>query len=97
MFISAITAGIAYLCFPLARSWGAFVVLTAIGANSLMYVSAAGGALVGRMVTSRAQGGAAYAGYRVWGSVGYIVVSLLTGLLLGGRPATEALGRENLV
>jgi MFS family permease len=40
--------------------------------------------LVGRLAAA-GQGGAAYAGFRVWGSVGYVVVTLITGLALNPR------------
>ncbi|MEJ5170359.1 MAG: MFS transporter [Fimbriimonadales bacterium] len=81
IFGSALAAGAAYLCFPHLRSWPAFLALQAIGQNGVIYLSAVGGVLVGRMVSSKS-GGAVYANYRLWGSVGYIVVSLLTGFLL---------------
>jgi PPP family 3-phenylpropionic acid transporter len=89
---SAIAAGAAYLSFPFVRSVPAFLVLQAIGQNGVIYLSAVGGVLVGRMVSSKS-GGAVYANYRLWGSIGYICVSLLTGLLLTrhGGPIDRAL------
>ena len=81
---AALTAGCAYAAYTLApqRSLWAFLLLTCLGVNGTQYLNAAGGVLVGRIVGSRSGGGAAYAGYRVWGSVGYITVALLTGLLV---------------
>jgi PPP family 3-phenylpropionic acid transporter len=48
--------------------------------------------LVGRIVQA-SRGGATYASYRVWGSVGYIVVSLVSGFLIHAGPN---LRREDL-
>ncbi len=84
IILSALASGIAYLAFRGAGSFGAFLALTAVGANGLLYLNSVGGVLIGRLVQS-SQGGAAYAGYRVWGSVGYILVTLATGLLLNPR------------
>lgn len=81
---AAVAAGFAYLAFPHAQGFWPFLLLTAVGANGTMYLNAAGGVLVGRMVRA-ARGGAAYANVRVWGSVGYIVVALGMGLLVGFR------------
>lgn len=81
---AALTAGSAYAAYtraPIGSFW-AFLLLTCFGVNGTQYLNAGGGVLVGRIVGRRSGGGAAYAGYRVWGSVGYIAVSLLTGLLV---------------
>lgn len=95
VFASA-AAGAAYLCFPLAEGLPALLLLSAIGANATLYLNAAGGVIVGRLVASE-RGGAAYAGYRVFGSIGYICVSLLTGaLLLLGYGPRAGLNREEL-
>lgn len=82
--LSALGAAAAYFSFPLAHSLPEFLILVALGANGTMYLNTAGGVLVGRMVQAT-RGGAAYANLRVWGSVGYIVTSLLTGWLLDFR------------
>lgn len=89
-FISlcALGAGLAYTSFPHANGLGQFLVLAAIGANGTLYLNAAGGVLVGRMVTAD-RGGAAYANLRLWGSVGYIVTSLASGFFIGPRPGTR--------
>jgi len=79
---AAIAAGCAYLTYRSAHSFLAFTLISAIGINGTIYLNAAGGVLIGRMAAGSGRGGAAYAGYRVWGSVGYILVSLLTGWLL---------------
>ena len=88
MVAAALAAGGAYVgyTFAPAGSLAAFLVLTCLGVNGTQYLNAVGGVLVGRIV-GRAGGGAAYAGYRVWGSVGYIVVALATGLLVSHAPA----------
>lgn len=89
MFASALAAGVAYSCYRFAHSPLEFMLLSAVGVNGTIYLNAAGGVLVGRMVGSR-RGGSAYARYRVWGSVGYIVVALLTGWLLYRHTASHA-------
>lgn len=98
MALSAITAGIAYSSYRFAGSQMAFVLLTALGVNGIMYLNAVGGVLIGRMIVGAGQGGAAYAGYRKWGSVGYIFVTLLTGWLTSrsARPGVSSLSHENL-
>jgi PPP family 3-phenylpropionic acid transporter len=78
---SALLAFVSYSAFPLARDWMGVLVLSALGTNGIGYLQVAGGVLVGRMVRA-SEGGATYASYRVWGSVGYIVVSLLSGFLV---------------
>ncbi len=97
MVAAALTAGGAYAGYTLAPSgslW-AFLLLTCIGVNGTQYLNGVGGVLVGRLVGRASGGGAAYAGYRVWGSVGYIVVALATGLLvtrpLSTHPGLHAL------
>jgi MFS transporter, PPP family, 3-phenylpropionic acid transporter len=97
MIGAALAAGCAYLAFRSASNLTGFVLLSAIGTNGTMYLNAAGGVLVGRMAAGSGGGGAAYAGYRVWGSVGYIMVSLLCGVLLDrGRGADGVLTRTLL-
>ncbi|HEY0866118.1 MAG TPA: MFS transporter [Fimbriimonas sp.] len=78
VFGSALLAGFAYLGYPFARTTIDILILTALGSNGITYLQVAGGVLVGRMVRE-SHGGATYASYRVWGSVGYILVSLLSG------------------
>lgn len=84
-FISACAIGatLAYMAFPFAQGLPAFFLLVAFGANGVMYLQTAGGVLIGRMVQA-SQGGAAYANLRVWGSVGYLVTSIASGLLVRG-------------
>ncbi|HSV72984.1 MAG TPA: MFS transporter [Chthonomonadales bacterium] len=94
MVVAAISAGLAYLGYRGAEGALAFTALTCIGVNGTLYLNAVGGVLVGRMVGA-ARGGRAYAGYRVWGSVGYIVVALLAGALLAERGG-DRLGRADL-
>ncbi|MDQ2800862.1 MAG: MFS transporter, partial [Armatimonadota bacterium] len=81
---AALIAGGAYAAYTLApqHSLWAFLLLTCLGVNGTQYLNAGGGVLVGRIVGARSDGGAAYAGYRVWGSVGYIIVAIGTGLLV---------------
>jgi len=100
MTAAALLGGLAYFAFrfvpaalgPLAAT-AVFGLLVALGTNAITYLSAAGGVLVGRLVGS-ARGGAAYAGYRIWGSIGFIVTALVTGLLLGQQ--TSVAGRDGL-
>jgi MFS transporter, PPP family, 3-phenylpropionic acid transporter len=96
MCLAAITAGCAYLAFRHAEQFWTFVLLSALGVNGSLYLGTAAGVLVGRMVTASTRGGSAYVSYRVWGSVGYIVISLLSGFLLTGRSSATALSRGNL-
>ena len=102
MVLAALTAGGAYAAYtrvPVGGLW-VFLLLTCLGVNGTQYLNGVGGVLVGRLVGRGPGGGAAYAGYRVWGSVGYIVVALTTGLLvtrsLGLAPGGHALGRTAL-
>jgi len=99
MFGAAITAGLAYGAFRYAPT-GNFLVLTlliALGANGFQYLNAATGVLVSRLaaVTGEA-GGSAYVRTRVWGSAGFIVFALLTGLLVRGGNLTAKPSREAL-
>jgi len=82
IFGTALAAGLAYLAFPYAEGFPAFLILTAVGANGTLYLTAAGGTLVGRMLGGKVAGGATYANLRLWGSVGYVVVALLSGLMV---------------
>ena len=84
MVAAALAAGSAYVGYTHAPSgslW-VFLLLTSLGVNGTQYLNGVGGVLVGRIVGRASGGGAAFAGYRVWGSVGYIVVALATGLLV---------------
>ena len=89
---TALLAAAAYLAFPYLHGAVAFLAAVALGANAFMYMQGVGGVLVGRLA-AQGQGGATYANYRVWGSIGYVFVSLATGLLLnrpGGLPPGRA-------
>jgi PPP family 3-phenylpropionic acid transporter len=97
MAAAAITAGLAYMGYRSADGMFVLMLLSALGANGTAYLNAAGGVLVGRMARNSGRGGAAYAGYRVWGSVGYIVFGLLTGWLVNRSLGLHAaLNRERL-
>ncbi len=97
MVAAALVAGGAYVGYTRAPdgSLWVFLLLTCLGVNGTQYLNGVGGVLVGRIVGRASGGGAAYAGYRVWGSVGYILVALTTGLLvtrsLGPHPGAHAL------
>ncbi|MFM7322249.1 MAG: MFS transporter [Armatimonadota bacterium] len=91
MFVAAISAAIAYHAFPLVRGTLGFLALTVIGANGIQYLNTTGGVLIGRLAT-RSGGGTAYARYRVWGSVGYVALTLLAGRLLPGGAAASREG-----
>lgn len=91
MAAAALAAAAAYAGYtraPAGDAW-AFLMLTCLGVNGTQYLNAVGGVLVGRIERSAGAAGAAYAGYRVWGSIGYIVVALVAGLLVN-----HALGRH---
>jgi PPP family 3-phenylpropionic acid transporter len=97
MCVAALISGLAYLSYRYVSGMGWFVLLSALGVNGTLYLGAAGGVLVGRMAAGSTRGGAAYAGYRVWGSVGYIVVALLTGWMVNhGSGAHSHLTRAEL-
>ena len=93
MVFAALCAGVAYLNFPHAHTAWHFLLLSTLGANGSLYLNAVGGVLVGRLAMA-GKGGAAYAGFRVWGSVGYVVVTLITGLAL--NPQGQKLDRAVL-
>ena len=97
MVCAAIAAGCAFLGYRSASSLLGFVLLSAIGTNGTIYLNAAGGVLVGRMAAGSGQSGAIYAKYRVWGSVGYIFVSLFSGWLVSThQKPNEPLSRNLL-
>lgn len=96
MACAAVFSAVAYLCFRFAHSLPAFIALTALGVNGFAYLNAAGGVLVGRLAQS-GRGGAAYVGYRVWGSVGYVVIGMTTGWLINrSLPPQATLSRASL-
>lgn len=78
---AAATAATAYHFFPSARGVLGFLALSLVGANSVQYLNSAGGVLIGRLAHP-SQAGAAYARYRVWGSIGYVATTQLAGWLL---------------
>ena len=90
MCAAALISGGAYLAYRYAHGMAEFILLSALGANGTLYLGAAGGVLIGRMTPGSTRGGAAYAGYRVWGSVGYILVALLTGWMVNRGSHTAA-------
>jgi PPP family 3-phenylpropionic acid transporter len=97
MVAAALLSGLAYFGYRYANGLPAFLLLTALGINGYLYLNAVGGVLIGRMVGSVGRGGTTYAGYRVWGSVGYIVVTLFLGWLLSHRSGPHpGLSREAL-
>ena len=85
MLAAGLLAGAAYLLFRFTGSFGGFLALTALGGCGLQYSNTVGGVLVGRLARA-GEGGAAYAKYRVWGSVGYICIGVTTGFLLPAHP-----------
>ena len=89
MCLGAICSGCAYLAYRRADSFTFFLLLTALGVNGFQYLQAASGALVGQMAKASG-GGAAYVSYRVWGSVGYIVVAIGAGLLVNPSMSKDA-------
>jgi len=81
IFVCALSAAAAYFSLPIAQGFLMCLIIVAIGSNASSYLNGAGGVLVGRAVQA-SKGGAAYANLRVWGSVGYIVTSQLTGWMV---------------
>jgi MFS family permease len=110
MIALALVAGLAYEAFrfapfgtgaPFSAAVVVFTLLTALGVNGFTYLNVVGGVLVGRMVgtgaASASSGAGAYARYRVWGSVGYILVALVTGWLVSrGAGPRSGLPRNEL-
>jgi hypothetical protein len=110
MVALALVAGLAYEAFrfapfgtgaPFSAAVVVFTLLTALGVNGFTYLNVVGGVLVGRMVgtgaASASSGAGAYARYRVWGSVGYILVALVTGWLVSrGAGPRSGLPRSEL-
>jgi PPP family 3-phenylpropionic acid transporter len=95
MFGAGVLAAIAYSCYGAAQGVVVFTLLTVLAVNGFQYLNAGGAVVVARMAHGSSQGGAAqtgttYARYRVWGSVGFIVVTLLCGALLQGRFSGES-------
>jgi PPP family 3-phenylpropionic acid transporter len=77
----AIVAAMSYMSLPLLHGLTAFLLVIALGMNATLYMQGVGGVLVGRL-SAKGKGGATYAAYRFWGSIGYVVVVLLVGLVL---------------
>lgn len=86
--VCALGATMAYMAFPFANGLPIFFILVAFGANGVMYLQTAGGVLIGRMAQA-SKGGAMYSNLRVWGSVGYLVTSILSGLLVRGTARAD--------
>ena len=85
MVAAACIAAVSYLLFRFVDGFWGFLILLALGNNGYQYLNTVGGVLIGRLATTRG-GGAAYARYRVWGSVGYVLIGVTTGLLLPAHP-----------
>ena len=92
MVVAAVSGALAYHAFPQVRGTLGFLALTVVGANGIQYLNTTGGVLIGRLAT-RSGSGSAYARYRVWGSVGYVALTLLAGRLL---PEGAAASREGI-
>jgi PPP family 3-phenylpropionic acid transporter len=95
MLGAGVLAAIAYICYGSAQGVVTFTLFTMIGVNAFQYLNAGGAVVVARMAHTSGQGGAAltgtaYARYRVWGSVGFIVVTLLCGAVLQSRFSGES-------
>jgi len=98
MFTCGLIACFAYMAYSHALSLPAFLILTLLGANGFSFLNVASGVLAGR-ATAPSLAGRAYAGYRVWGSIGYIIISLSSGLYLAlhASPHGQGLGRQSLL
>lgn len=89
MIAAALGSCAAYAALPLAHSMLAFVLLIALGVNGVLFLQAALAAIAGRLAAG--EGGAStYAGIRLWGSLGYILVAIGVGLLIGDRAPDRA-------
>jgi PPP family 3-phenylpropionic acid transporter len=97
MFAAGAFAAIAYSLYGSANSILVFALLTMLGVNGFQYLNAGGAVVVARMARDAALTGTTYARYRVWGSVGFIVVTLLCGALLNYRfTSGSQFGRDDL-
>lgn len=97
MSVAGVVAGIAYMSYRSVQGMGGFILFTALGTNAMFFLSTAGAVLVGRMTVGSNQRGAIYAKYRIWGSVGYILFSLVSGRIVSqGQVGGAILGREQL-
>ncbi|MGC4042461.1 MAG: MFS transporter [Armatimonas sp.] len=85
MLVAALIACAAYLAYGYVQNLWAFLGLAILASNGFAYLNAVGGVLVGRLAAA-GQGGAGYARYRVWGSVGYVVIAMGSGLLIRPDP-----------
>lgn len=100
MLAAALTAGAAYLSYRSAEGLLPFVLLTALGVNGVMYLNTANAVLVSRLAAQEGPKSAragTFAAYRIWGSVGYVVVSLLSGWVLGRALGAQALASRAAV
>jgi PPP family 3-phenylpropionic acid transporter len=96
MVVGALMAATAYELFRYANGFLAFVLLTALGINGYQYLNAVGAVLVGRMAQVLG-GGTAYVRFRLWGSVGYVLIAMTTGILVrNALPQNVAPGRADL-
>ncbi|HEX5323248.1 MAG TPA: MFS transporter [Capsulimonadaceae bacterium] len=99
MFAAGLLTCAAYMGYCKAISLPTLLLLTILGANGFSFLTVACGVLAGRAAPNPSLAGRAYAGYRVWGSIGYIIISLTSGLYLAlhntGRG--QALSRESLI
>lgn len=78
---SALLAWGVYSSLPWAQGFFPILAIVAIGANGHMFLNAAAAVLVSRS-SAPGEAGSAYAGLRLWGSVGYIATSVLSGILV---------------
>lgn len=81
MILMGILAAIAYGLFPFVSGIWQFLLLTTIGLNGFHYLNTVGGVIIGR-IAGPAAGGAAYSRFRVFGSIGYVIVAKVSGWLL---------------
>lgn len=98
MFLAGVLACIAYASYCRVQTLLAFLLLTILGANAFSYLQVACGVMAGRAAPNPLLAGRAYAGYRVWGSIGYILVSLASGFYLARHAIGHGapLGRESV-
>src|SRR5579862_4126570 len=99
MFAAGLLTCAAYMGYCRAITLPAFLILTILGANGFSYLNVACGVLAGRAAPNPSLAGRAYAGYRVWGSIGYIIISLTSGLYLALHSAHsgQSMNRESLL
>lgn len=96
IIVSSLVSAAAYYGYANVHGLAGFILVTIIGVNGMNYVAIACSVIVGRLVSAPEQAGRAWSAYRVWGSIGYVIVSVGVGFWLAHNPAHSHLDRAIL-